>query len=158
MEYQPEIKEPTVEQAQHAVDQFAVAKKAMTDAEKTLKHFARSNGGFSHKNVHVWETATLYKEMPHCGLAAQAIMELFGGTEGVIEGILAAALEKIDNRSLKGFLKGLDGWEYIIAKMAALDPEGEGGCRDVVGSYSLDIRGSAPDLAKVVVKEPGDEG
>lgn len=156
MEYQPEIQNPTEEQAKAACEIIAVAKKILADNEKTVKNFARANGGFSYLNVHVYETATLYAEMPHCGLAAQAIMELFGDTEGVVQGILAAALEKIDNRSLKGFLRGVNGWEYVIAKMAELDPEGAGGCRDVTGSYSMDIRTSAPDPTEVVVKQPSD--
>lgn len=158
LKYQPEILDPTAEQAQAACEQIAVAKKILSDGEKTVKNYARKHGGFSHLNIHVYETATLYKEMPHCGLAARAIMDLFGDTEGVVEEILAAALEKIDNRSLKGFLKGMNGWEHIAAKMAEIDPEGDGGCRDVIGDYSMDIRGSAPDLTKVVVKEPADEG
>lgn len=154
MEYSPEIKDPTAEQAAAACERIAVWKKALADDEKTVKNFARSNGGFSHLNVHVWETATIYPEMPQAQWVAKAALELFGDDPAIIEEILRSAIDKIDNRSLKGWCKSLNGWDHIAAEMAKLDPSGNQGCEDVIGSYSLDIRTSAPDLSKVVLKEP----
>lgn len=133
---------------QEAIDcmqRLAVAKAEVRKLELMLKHYAESNGGFSHAGLHLYTTQTI-KETYKPSIIAEALTDIGVQYKDIINYFPATLINKLVRAS-----------EYGEDLRAYLKKEPAEGMILVYGKPLTAARTSPPDESKVRVLKPGDE-
>jgi hypothetical protein len=135
----------TEQQAQDCMEKLAVALAEVRKLKLMLEHYAKTNGGFSHAGLHLYETQTMRQSFD-TRIVGAALDELGAKWETLAHLFPATLINKLVLQT-----------DYGADIRAYLKLEPSEGMILAYGKPTLAVRTNAPDEAKVHILQPGDK-